>query len=76
MRYGGAYVGTCALRIRDLWRGQVFPSEDSDLPCLASSQVELAIVRQRCAKVGKSQGSQPKVSPSGSHMRAGQTFPP
>ena len=55
--------------------GQPFPLEDRDLLCLASSQVKIATVRQKCAKLGKSQGSQPKFSPFSGRMRAGQTFP-
>ena len=52
------------------------PSQDRDLPYLASFQVILAIVRQNCAKLGKPRGLQAKISPFSSHMRAGQTFPP
>ena len=51
------------------------PTEDRDLPCSASCVVKTAIVRHHCAKLGKSQGSQPEFSPFSSRMRSGQTFP-
>ena len=51
--------------------GPNFPTEDRDLPRLASCLLKIAIVRQNCAKLGKSQGSQPKFSPFSSRMRAG-----
>ena len=56
--------------------GPNFPLEDRDLPYLASCLVKIAIVRQKCAKLCKSQGSQPKLGPFSGRMRAGQTFPP
>ena len=68
-------VGTSALRAGVLWRGRI-PSEDWDLPYLASFRVKIAIGRQNCAKLCKSQGSHPKFGPFSSRMRAGQTFPP
>ena len=55
--------------------GPIFPSEDRDFPYLASSQVKLTTVRQTCAKLGKSQGPQPTLSPFSSRMRAGQMLP-
>ena len=42
--------------------GPNFPSEDRYLLPLGSFQVKIAIVRQNCAEIGKSQGSQPKLS--------------
>ena len=76
MRYGGAHLGTAALRARDLslWSGQVFPSEGRGLPCLARFQVQVTIGRQNCARLGTSQGSQPNFGPFSSRRRAGQTF--
>ena len=55
--------------------GPTFPSEDRDVPYLARCPVRIAPARPNCAKLGKSQGSQPEFSPSSSRMRAGQTFP-
>ena len=52
--------------------GPNFPLEDRDLSYLASCPVEIAIVRRKCATLGKSQGSQPKLGP----FSAGQTLPP
>ena len=65
----------CPARTGSL-EGPKFPSEDRDLPYLASFQVKIVIVRQNCAKLGKSQGSQPKFSPFSGRMRAGQTVRP
>ena len=55
--------------------GPNFPSEDRDLPYWAGFQVKFAIGGRNCAKLGKSQGPQPKISPFGGRVRAGQTFP-
>ena len=65
----------CPARMGPL-EGSNFPLEESELPCLASCPVKIAIVRQNYAKPRKSQGSQPEFSPFSSRMRAGQTFPP
>ena len=55
--------------------GAKYPPKNRYLPYLARFQVKTAIGRQNCAKLGKSQGSQPEFSPFSSRMRAGQTFP-
>ena len=56
-------------------QGPNFPSEDRDLPYLASHPVRIAIVGQKCTKLGKSEGLQPEFSPFSSRTRAGQTLP-
>ena len=79
---GVRHVGgsVCPLRAGPL-EGPNFPSEDRDLPYSAIRLVKTAITRPNCAKLGKSQGSQPKLRPFSSHMRtgrarAGRTPPP
>ena len=61
--------GTSAPARMGSLEGPNFPSEDRELPYLASFQVKMG---QNCAKLGKSQGSQPKLSPFSSCMRAGR----
>ena len=51
--------------------GPNFPSEYRDLPYLAGIEVKIAIVKQNCAKLGKSQSLQPKIGPFSSRVRAG-----
>ena len=70
------------------WRGNVcpartglaeaptVPSEDRDVPYSASGQVRIAIRKQTCAKLGKSQGPQPEIGSFSSRLRTGQTSPP
>ena len=44
--------------------GPNFPFEERNLPYLPSFVVKIAILRQRCAKLGKYQGQDLKFSPS------------
>ena len=65
--------GRSALPARDLRRGQLSPQIIKTFgPYLATCQVEIAILRYNCAKLGKSQGSPPKVSLFSSRMRVGR----
>ena len=71
----GYQVGTLALRARDLWTGQISPRKTETCPIWQVFRSESRFVGQICAKLGKSQGSQPEISPFGGRTRAGQTFP-
>ena len=77
----GAGIGSPMPCVHVTPKGPKFPSEDRYLPYLASFWVKIAIVRQKCAHLGTSQGSQPKFSrplvacAQGRHSPVVQTFP-
>ena len=59
----GLCGNVCPARTGPL-EGPNFPSEKRDLPYWANCLVKIVIVRQNCAKLDKSQGSEPNLARS------------